>query len=209
MDTHAATGGIRLETLTGADLRAHLPDLARLRAAVFRDWPYLYEARAGYEANYQSAYATSPAAGLVLAWDGGQAIGAATCLPLADETDDVKAPFVERGLDPRRYFYFGESVLLAPYRGRGLGVAFFQRREAHATAAGDADFACFCAVQRPTDHPRRPPDAATLAAFWHKRGYAERPDLTCQMSWRDVGDPAATPKTMIFWTKPLRGTASP
>ena len=36
---------IWLERLTGERLRQHLPELARLRITVFRDFPYLYAAR--------------------------------------------------------------------------------------------------------------------------------------------------------------------
>ena len=32
-----------LEILSGAALLPHLDDVARLRIAVFRDWPYLYD----------------------------------------------------------------------------------------------------------------------------------------------------------------------
>ena len=34
---------VEVRALTGAELEAHLDDVARLRIAVFRDWPYLYD----------------------------------------------------------------------------------------------------------------------------------------------------------------------
>ena len=40
---------IRVERLTGAALAAALPDVARLRIAVFRAYPYLYDGDAAYE----------------------------------------------------------------------------------------------------------------------------------------------------------------
>ena len=43
-------GAIRLETLAGAAIMAVVPDLARLRVAVFRDWPYLYDGDDAYQA---------------------------------------------------------------------------------------------------------------------------------------------------------------
>jgi GNAT superfamily N-acetyltransferase len=199
---------IRLETVTGAALRRHLPALARLRAEVFRSWPYLYQTEPEYEVGYLETYAASPGAGLVLAMQEGEAVGASTCMKLSDETANVQAPFLARGLDPARFCYFGESVLLPAFRGRGLGVGFFQRREAHAMSLG-AEFACFCAVERPLDHPARPAAATTLDAFWHKRGFARRPDLVCEMRWRDVGAAEQTSKTMVFWLKSLRGAALP
>ncbi|WP_376099005.1 GNAT family N-acetyltransferase [Roseomonas sp. CCTCC AB2023176] len=198
----------RLVTLTGEAIRPRLRDLARLRATVFRDWPYLYEADAAQEDEYQGAYARSPHMHLILALDGEEAIGAATCLPLRDESANVRAPFESAGLDVTRFFYFGESVLLPAYRGTGLGVRFFEAREAIARAHGNAAFATFCAVIRPDDHPLRPPATGDLHAFWRKRGYVPIA-VECRMCWRDLGQPDETEKTLRFWAKPLRDEPLP
>ncbi|HAO32021.1 MAG TPA: GNAT family N-acetyltransferase, partial [Candidatus Competibacteraceae bacterium] len=56
----------------------------------------------------------------------------------------VAEPFVARGDDPRRIFYYGESVLLPDYRGLGLGKRFFEEREAHVRALGRFETVCFC-----------------------------------------------------------------
>ncbi len=191
---------MRVETLTGAAITPHLPALARLRINVFRDWPYIYDGDAGYEENYLKIYAASPRAAIVFAFDGEQIIGASTCLPLADETENVRAPF---GKDAAKIFYFGESVLLKAYRGHGLGVKFFEAREAHARSFNTYKTAAFCAVQRPDDHPLRPPGFVPLDAFWTKRGYTKQPQLQCKMSWLDLNETAETEKPLIFWTKPL------
>lgn len=135
-----------------------------------------------------------------MARDGGRIVGASTCLPLAAETDAVKKPFLDAGIDISRVFYFGESVLEKAYRGQGIGVAFFQAREAQ--AAGYATTA-FCAVIRPPDHKLRPKDYVPLDEFWRRRGYRPRPELVCSMSWRDIGESAETPKRLQFWTKDL------
>lgn len=200
---------LAIETFTGAALAPYIADLARLRTVVFRAFPYLYDGDASYEGGYLRSYAETPGAAIVLARDGARIIGAATCMPLAAETENVTAPFRARGFDPRRFFYFGESVLLAEYRGRGVGVAFFAAREAHARAASEADFATFCAVIRPPDHPARPSGHVPLDSFWKKRGYLPRPDLVCAMRWRDVGAAGESEKRLGFWMKSLSGAALP
>ncbi len=187
----------------GDAILPHVPALAQLRRIVFRDWPYLYDGDAAYEAEYIATYAACPRAALVIAWDGDQAVGVSSCLPMSDETPNVVAPFQAAGLDPARWFYFGESVLLHAFRGTGLGVAFFERREAHARSFGAYGHAAFCAVQRPDDHPMRPPDAVPLDGFWRRRGFALHPGLTCTMRWRDVGQDTETDHPMQFWTKDL------
>jgi GNAT superfamily N-acetyltransferase len=200
---------LRIDTRQGDALTPLLPALARLRITVFRAWPYLHEGDAEHEVQYLQTYVRSSKAGVIVAFDGETPVGASTCLPLTDETPNVQAPFLAHGWDPARFFYFGESVLLPDYRGQGVGVAFFKAREAHARAVSDADYACFCAVQRPADHPARPAGAVPLDAFWRHRGYTFRPDLVCTMSWKDVGDAGKTEKPLAFWMKSLTGAALP
>jgi GNAT superfamily N-acetyltransferase len=100
-------------------------------------------------------------------------------------------------------------VLLPEMRGQGVGVAFFAEREAHARAVSTCDYAAFCAVQRPPDHPARPADYQPLDNFWTRRGFTRRPDLHCEMSWRDLGDAAETRKPLTFWVKSLSGAKLP
>ncbi len=200
---------LRIETLTGAAIGPWLADLGRLRTVVFRDWPYLYAGNDRYETDYLRTYERCPLAAVVVAFDGETPVGASTCLPLADETANITAPFRERGLDPARFFYFGESVLLPAYRGRGAGVAFFAAREAHARRVSDAAFACFCAVIRPPERPARPHGHVPLDRFWRHRGFVSYPDLTCTMRWTDIGEPDETEKRLSFWIKSLSGDAPP
>ncbi|MBW4023717.1 MAG: GNAT family N-acetyltransferase [Proteobacteria bacterium] len=199
----------RIQTVTGEALRPYIPALARLRIAVFRDWPYLYEGAPDYEETYLPVYADSPRAAVVLALDGESVVGASTCLPLADESANVQAPFRIAGIGIDRVFYFGESVLLRPYRGTGLGVRFFEEREAHARRVSACDFAAFCAVERPADHPARPADAVPLDGFWRRRGFTPYPSLACEMRWREVGATDQTPHRLVFWLKSLTGAPLP
>ncbi|MGE3481404.1 MAG: GNAT family N-acetyltransferase [Gammaproteobacteria bacterium] len=202
-------GEVRIETLQGEALLPLLPTLAHLRIEVFRDFPYLYDGDDAAEVSYLRSYAASPNAAVILASVADTPIGAATCLPLRDADADIIAPFRARGWDPARFFYFGESVLLRPWRGRGIGVAFFDAREAHARRFPAIDFAAFCGIKRPDDHPARPADWVPLDDFWRRRRYSPYPDLTCIMSWRDIGHSAETPHTLTFWMKSLTGAALP
>jgi GNAT superfamily N-acetyltransferase len=191
---------LRFETLQGDALRAWLPRLAGLRIAVFRDWPYLYDGEAGYEERYLGAYAVSPGAAVIAAIAGDRAVGCATCQPMAEANDRVQAAFRTRGLDTAAFCYFGESVLLPEFRGQGAGVRFFAEREAHARALG-LRAAAFCAVVRNANDPRRPPGHVPLDAFWTKRGYARRADISVVFDWKEVGDDRETPHALGFWVK--------
>ncbi|WBO60379.1 GNAT family N-acetyltransferase [Acidocella sp. MX-AZ03] len=121
---------LELETVTGEEAQAALPDLARLRIEVFREFPYLYDGDEAHERDYLQTYVRVKGAAIVLARIGERIVGAATCLPLSAETQAVKTPFLEAGIDISDIFYFGESVLEKAYRGRGLGLGFSSRASA-------------------------------------------------------------------------------
>lgn len=162
---------VSIRRLSGDQIKPYLDDLARLRIEVFRHFPYLYDGDMDYERKYLDTYARSPESLFVLALDGETVVGAATGIPMDHETDEFKGPFIEQGYEPDKIFYFGESVLLPNYRGQGIGVAFFDHREGHAREQSRFTHCCFCAVERPQDHPLRPADYQPLDSFWHNRGY--------------------------------------
>lgn len=193
---------IRLETWSGDAIAARRDALATLRITVFRDFPYLYDGDFDYERGYLQTYIDAPDAVVIAALAGAEVVGAATALPLADETDDVKAPFLARGMDLGRIFYFGESILLPAYRGRGIGHGFFDGREVQARRCGAA-IAAFCAVQRPADHPRCPTGYRPLDDFWRKRGYRPEPGMTTTFTWQDLDETGQSAKPMQFWLRDL------
>lgn len=193
---------LRYQALTGAALAAALPDLAALRIAVFRDWPYLYEGDAAYEQTYLRAYADSPGAFVVGAFDGDRLVGAATAAPMEDHAAAFAAPFRARGHDLSAILYLGESVLLPGWRGRGAGHAFFDHREAHGRALGRR-LACFCGVVRDAADPRRPAGYTPLDGFWQRRGYGRLDGVTARFDWRETGAAGQTAHTMQFWMKAL------
>ncbi len=189
--------------LTGAALRAALPDLARLRIEVFREWPYLYDGSYEYEREYIANFSVADGAIVVAARDGDRIVGAATAAPMGGHADEFAAPYLAAGYDISKIFYLGESVLLRAYRGRGLGVAFFEAREAHARALGGFTHASFCGVRRPATHPLKPQGYVSLDSFWRKRGYAPVPGLVGSFTWLDVGEAEETAKPMQYWMKAL------
>jgi len=195
---------ITVQSFTGEGVAQYIPNVARLRIEVFREFPYLYAGSMEYEEKYLQTYINSPESVIVIAFDAGQVIGASTAVPMRHETEDFKRPFIEHGIDPESVFYLGESVLKQEYRGRGIGVRFFQEREAHAQRIGDFSWAAFCAVVRPENHPLRPFDYVPLDQFWNKRGYTRHLELQTTLTWQDIDEPAQTPKPMVYWLKALK-----
>ncbi len=198
---------LRIEQLRGSEIARQIDALADVRIKVFRAFPYLYEGSRAYEAHYLDLYVNCPRSLAILVWDGDRCIGASTVLPLADAGAEAQAPFIAGGHAIDEIDYFGESVLLPEYRGHGLGVKFFELREAHAAALG-LKVCAFCAVQRPDDHPARPAAYVPNDRFWGKRGYVKAPEIVTTFSWPDIGETENTAKPMTFWLRRLPDVAS-
>ncbi len=195
---------ITFQSLQGEAIVPWLDDIARLRIDVFRDWPYLYKGDVAYEADYLRTYTQAPRSIAVLAMQGEVVVGASTGLPMDEEAAAFRAPLEAAGIDTARVFYCGESVLLPAYRGRGIGHAFFDAREAHARALGGFDLCAFAAVDRAAGDPRRPPGHRDNDAFWTRRGY-RRSDIAMQLPWNEV-DRGEVDHTLTFWLRPLEET---
>lgn len=193
---------IKVIPLTGNDVEPFIPELARLRIEVFRDYPYLYEGSQSYEESYLKTYLKSPDTIFVLARYGSTVVGASSGMPLSLETTEVKQPFIEKQIPVKDVFYFGESVLLSNYRGFGIGKLFFKERESHASSKG-FQITAFCGVARPENHPLRPADYRPLDSFWEKQGYRRQDDMITHFEWPDINQTESTPKKMVFWLKQL------
>lgn len=186
---------------TGSSVDEVLDDVARLRIAVFRDWPYLYDGDLAYEREYLTAY-RSPGAIVVVAFDEGRVVGASTGAAMEDHAEDFAEVFATREERLDEIFYCAESVLLDAYRGRGLGHAFFDAREAHARAMGRT-YSAFASVVRPPVHPLRPVGYRPLDAFWRGRGYSPVEGAVATFTWKDIDEASASPKSLQFWMRKL------
>jgi GNAT superfamily N-acetyltransferase len=191
---------LSLQNFHGAELAPHLDALGELRIAVFHEYPYLYAGTLEHEREYLGTYVRSSGSLVVLVFDDDRVVGATTCLPMLDEGPEFQAAFVQAGYDLSTICYFGESILLPAYRGRGIGKEFFVRREAHVRKLG-LKLSTFCAVDRPAEHVLRPQGYRPLDDFWRSQGYVKRPELQATFVWQEIGEETESPKTLTFWTK--------
>ena len=200
---HSDKKKLEVKSVTGADIYAILPDLARLRIIVFRDWPYLYDGSLEYEEKYLTKFAAANGAVVITAYDGAHMVGASTAAPMIEHAGEFGEPFKKAGYDLAKIFYCSESVLLKSHRGFGLGHAFFDGREAQARSLGGFTHSTFCRVVRPDDHPLKPAGFAPLDPFWAKRGYAPALGVVATYDWKDIDQTDETTHQMQFWMKTL------
>ena len=189
-----------LQTYTGSGIEPFIPELARLRTKVFREYPYLYDGTPEYEEKYLRTYSASPESLFVVVRDGERVVGVSTGVPLRDADPPFQKPFRDAGHDLRGIFYLGESVLHPVYRGRGLGRRFFKEREGYARERGYT-LTTFCAVERSPEDARRPTAYHPLDEFWKRLGYEKRADLQTTYAWKEVGREEETDHLMLFWVK--------
>lgn len=194
---------IKVKSYFGTEANQFIDDLASLRMQVFREFPYLYEGSVENEARYLATFLQAADSIIVIAFDGDRVVGASTGMPLEQETEDIQQPWLEHGIDIQKVFYFSESVLLSEYRGKGIGVQFFEQREAWARKLGRFDLLTFCGVVRPEDHPLRPADFVPLDRFWQKRGFEKREDYVCHLSWVQVDGVEKVENALQFWGKEI------
>ena len=84
---------VSVRPLTREEVAARFDDMARLRIAVFRAFPYLYDGDMDYERRYLETYAAAPGAFVCGALDGDDLVGMATASPLSQHKAEFAAPF--------------------------------------------------------------------------------------------------------------------
>jgi len=144
---------------------------------MFRDYPYLFDGTPDNEIRYLKKFATTKVA-VIFAW------------------------LAAAGYDIDRFFYFRGMVLLAEYRGHGIGRTFCDHREAYVRSRGYSHSA-FCSVIRPANHPLKPANYWPLDGFWLKRGYRKVEHLVVSVAWKDVDEDQETEHPMQFWMREL------
>jgi GNAT superfamily N-acetyltransferase len=193
---------ISVESFTEKAANQYKKDLAKLRIRVFRDYPYLYDGSIEYEEKYLETFIQSEGSIIVVAFDREEVIGVSTGIPLKNEPPEIKKPWIESGADINKIYYFSESVLLSAYRGRGIGIKFFEQRE-HWAKHLKYEVATFCGVIRAKDDPNKPKDYVPLDKFWMNRGYQKKEGLIGKMSWKEINEWEENEKKLQFWYKAL------
>jgi len=194
---------IHVRSFTGNGLKPYLHSLAKLRMEVFREFPYFEEPDLEKETQLiRKLFQNRESIG-VLIFDNTTLVGVSLGYPLSLEEASLQRPFKDRNLNSEHYFFFGDSVLLKAYRGRGIGHHFFDAREAHIIHYKKFKHICFCVPDGLETSPQKPKDFIPLHGFWRKRGYIQHPEMHCCLSWKTLGEAEPSEKKMVYWIKDL------
>lgn len=195
---------LHIDVLTQDQILACINEVARLRIAVFREYPYLYDGSMAYEAQYLHKFSrTSDSLVVVLKNQDGQIVGALTGLPLIHEEANVTAPFVDQQLDLNGVFYISEILIYQAYRNKGFGKQMMQAAEAFVQRLERYQRLALATVVREKDHPLMPAGYRDSAPFWLLHGYQPQPDLICTIAWQQIDQDHETSQPLMFWTKDL------
>ena len=190
---------INIRTFTGASLKTYATSMAKLRTEICKERPFLCKATVEEETTYLRKLSEQKDAIAVLVFDGSIIVGASIGAPFESQDPEFLKIFQEKGLNPHQFYYFGQSVLSDPYRGRGLGHHFFDIREQHVKHLKRFKSIWFLSIMPSHKHDIDPTsEISSLFSFWEKRGYIKHPDLIIHKSGNKESS-----KTLMFWTKDI------
>ncbi len=177
--------------------------LAQLRITIFKEFPYLYEGDFKYEQDYLQKFIDTPDSLICIAFEGEKPIGALTALPLKHEEPSIRQTFEKQGLSIEKTYYFSEILLLPEYRLLGLGYMMYRMAENSVLQKNKYKQLSFAAIEREENHPQKPENYTSPYSFFERIGYTQNRELVCQITWKEIGETEATPKSLFFWTKEI------
>lgn len=192
---------LKIVRLQGQEIVQYIPELVALRLNVLREYPYLYDGDVETEYSYFQPYICGEKSIVMIAKDKDEIVGISSGLPLADEQNEIKQPFIDLKMDINKIFYFSESGLFQKYRGYGIGKSLFEAKEQIALREGSFNITTFSAIQRSEDDHRKPKNYKGLDGFWMSLGYEKHTQLKTKLNWKELNEEEETSKFEVFWLK--------
>jgi GNAT superfamily N-acetyltransferase len=197
-------GATRFNTklLQGEQASEVIPDIARLRLSIFREYPYLYDGKSEDEYRYLRLYAETPDAFVITVSDSELIIGAATGIPLHCEHRELIDPFASSPYPVDKIYYVGELLFMPEYRNQGLGLSLIAMITDQVRSLGNYSYLTCATLLRPDEHPLRPEGYAPIDRFLARTGFSLLPGVTTSFSWKET-DGVVRDHQMQFWLKEL------
>lgn len=191
-----------LQTLSGSQTKPYYKSIANMRINMFREFPYLYEGSYEYEEDYLNTYFNSSHSAFMLVLDSGKVVGFSTSIPLAEELEEIQAPFKAHHLPVKDYLYVGEVMLEEPYRGQGILRKFLEYHEERAKIL-NIPHVTLMSVIRPEDHPMQTEKYRKLDPIWQHFGYKRLENMDVKIKWKQVDTHKDEENILALWVKEI------
>lgn len=198
---------IAIDIHKGKSIEKFADDISRLRIEAFREYPYLYDGNLEYEQNYIKGYTQNPEASLVVANIEEKIVGFLTGIPLSSDFDLTRkcdGLFLDKNINIKSYYYYGEIIILPQYRGLGLHNLLPTEMDKVAMSMKFQN-ACFLSVVRPENHPLKPTKYRYPGILAERNGY-KKMNLCINYQWPTIlpdGQTKDAENILEFWSKPL------
>lgn len=194
--------GISLQAFTGKEAKKYLKQIANIRITMFKEFPYLYEGSLEDEEEYLNIYFSSENSIVLLVLDGDEVVGFSNSIPLNDEMEEIKAPFIKNKIDISKYLYIGEMMIKEKYRNKNLSNIIAKYHEEHAKEKNYSNMV-FMTVIRPDDHPLKPENYRPLEPLWKSLGYRILEEMKIKIPWKQIDGDIPQENQLEVWSKEL------
>ncbi len=193
-----------LETkiLHGAKSQIYAELIAQLRIELFAEFPYLYKGTMDHDLSYLSVYFNSPNSSIILFFDKEELVGYSSSIPLSEEWDVIKEPFITNGLDLSKYLYVGEVMVKEGYRSWHLVHKILEIHNKKAAYYGFPYLAALT-IDRPDDHPCKPVNYRTHDKLWQRFGWQKSSSLKARFDWEQIDTNRKELNDLSVWIKTL------
>jgi len=193
-----------IKVIAPEDIHSYVEDIARLRVTVFKEYPYLYDGNFDDELLYAQKFVNSPNSLVCLLFDKNKVVGALTGLPLAYEDVLIRDTWEQNSNTPlSSVYYFSEMLMYSEYRKHGYGSKLFVTGENCVKQYSSFDTITLITIHRNNNHPLQPTSYKPLDHFCEIHGYTKHDDITCIISWKEIGASEASQNELIYWSKIL------
>lgn len=198
---------IEIEMKLGKEIAPFVDDVGKIRLDLFKEYPYLYAGDLAGERKYLSLYTLDPHSILAIAKVNEQFAGISIGTPLLGKANlfpDAKQLFESIQLKAAECYYYGDVLILKPYRGLSIVTKFFHKQDVLIKSWG-YKYACSMTVIREEDHPLKPKNYQSDDAIGKHFGYTKTA-IKIKVNWPTM-QPDYSVKNMdnelVFWVKKL------
>ena len=196
--------GIRVEPLYGAQIGNYVNEISEICLKGYKAYPYLFQDTLFEQAQYvNKTYVGKSESRACIAFKGNEVIGIAMGIPLSLTEVKYQAPFKEKGYPVENFFYWGELVVLPEEQKQKTGELIYKTM-GEKILENRFDSLCFCTIERPDDHPKRPDDYQPLDNLWRKLGFEKHDELSFTGQWREDLNGDEIDHPMVYWIRKIK-----